>query len=289
VRALPAAIVIAFAAACGGSADSAPPVATPSVTAARTEVAVGSPVEMSYRFAVAPDAPAFREDYWVFVHFLNGDGELMWTDDHQPPTPTRAWKPGAAIEYSRTMFVPGVPYAGPAIVELGLFSPETGERLPLNADTSGQRSYAVSSLNLVTADETRTVAFRDGWHPAEMADDEAGTEWQWSMRQATLAFRNPRRDITFYLQLDQPVNVLPAPQEIEIRTGGEVVDRLTVAPGRAVVHRFPLTAEQLGDAETVELSLTVDRTFVPARVPELKSADPRELGVRVFRGYFEPR
>jgi hypothetical protein len=32
-----------------------------------------------------------------------------------------------------------------------------------------------------------------------------------------------------------------------------------------------------------------DRTVVPAQVPELKSTDPRELGVRVFRAYIETR
>ena len=35
----------------------------------------------------------------VFAHFVDVDGEQMWTDDHDPPTPTSAWKPGQTIEY----------------------------------------------------------------------------------------------------------------------------------------------------------------------------------------------
>ncbi len=33
----------------------------------------------------------------------------------------------------------------------------------------------------------------------------------------------------------------------------------------------------------------VDKTFVPASVPQLKSLDPRELGVRVFHAFVEPK
>ena len=40
------------------------------------------------------------------VHVVDTDEELMWTDDHHPPTPTSQWKPGQTIEYTRTVFVP---------------------------------------------------------------------------------------------------------------------------------------------------------------------------------------
>src|SRR5262245_31571966 len=106
-------IAIALATtACGRTEDTDPPVATPSVTVSRGDAAVGSPIDMTYRFVVADGAPAFAEDYWVFVHFVDVDGELMWTDDHRPPTPTRQWKPGMTIDYPRTMFIPKFPYTG---------------------------------------------------------------------------------------------------------------------------------------------------------------------------------
>src|SRR5687768_16515350 len=72
-------LVACAAAACGRTEEAAPPVATPSVTLERTTATIGSPLGMKYRFAVAGDAPAFADDYWVFVHFLDPDGELMWT------------------------------------------------------------------------------------------------------------------------------------------------------------------------------------------------------------------
>jgi hypothetical protein len=283
------ALATASVAACGRKQDTAAPVATPTVTIARPQVSIGSPLEMKYRFLVAPDAPPFNDDYWVFVHFLDADGELMWTDDHQPATPTRRWKPGETIEYERTMFVPKFPYTGQTVVEIGLFSRQTNQRLPLSGDTKGQRSYTVASFDLQPQNDTQFVVFKDGWHPTEVADDAIGTEWQWSKKEATLTFRNPKRDVTIYLQLDRPVAGYSEPLNVQIRIGEAVVDAFSLAPKQAELRKFPVTAARLGSADTVEMKIVVDRTFVPAQVPELKSTDPRELGVRVFRAYIETR
>lgn len=273
--------------ACGRTPDTSPPVATPTVVLSRTSAAVGAPMEMTYRFVVAPDAPAFGEDYWVFVHFLDADGELMWTDDHQPPVPTRQWTKGQTVEYTRTMFVPKFPYVGQTRVEVGIFSRTTEQRLPLTGTTTGQRAYQVASFELHLQADTVFVVFKDGWHPTEVADNAAGSEWQWSKRAATWTFRNPKRDIVFYLQADQPVAGLPEPQRLELRIGESVVDSFHVAPGQAEMRKVPISATQLGTADTVEIRLIVDRTFVPATIQALKSSDGRELGIRVFRAYVE--
>ena len=69
--------------------------------------------------------------------------------------------------------------------------------------------------------------------------------------------------------------------------GETVVDRFTLAPGARELRRIRLPAAELGAGETVELSVVVDRTFVPAAMPALRSADSRELGIRVFRAYVD--
>jgi hypothetical protein len=50
-----------------------------------------------------------------------------------------------------------------------------------------------------------------------------------------------------------------------------------------------LTSQQLGIGETVEVTVSVDRTFVPATTTQLKSTDSRELGIRVFRAYVQAK
>jgi hypothetical protein len=273
--------------ACGRTEDTAQPVATPSVTISRPEAAVGSPIDMSYRFVVANDAPAFAEDYWVFVHFVDTDGELMWTDDHQPPTPTRQWKPGATIEYPRTMFIPKFPYTGETRVEVGLFSAESGARVPLQGQNEGMRSYRVGTFNLRLQSDNVFVVFNNGWHETEVAD-EVGLEWQWTRREATLSFRNPKRDSVVFLQLDQPVKALPEPQRVEVRIGPSVIDNFALPPGTRELRRVNVTADQFGSGETVDVTIAVDKTFIPSSIPELRSTDPRELGVRVFRAFVQP-
>lgn len=274
---------------CRRPADTAPPVATPTVTLDRAQIAVGSPADMHYRFAVAADAPALTKDYWVFVHFLDRDGELMWTDDHAPTTPTRQWKAGATIEYMRTMFIPKFPYTGETHVEVGLFSPETGERLPMGGENVGMRSYRVATFNLGLAADNTFVVFTSGWNETETADDASGIEWQWTRREATLSFRNPKRDAELFLQLDQPVRAFPEPQQVELRIGSTTIERFPLPVGERLLRRLPISASQMGAADTVELVIASDKSFVPASIPDLRSTDPRELGVRVFRAIVEPR
>jgi hypothetical protein len=279
-------VVALLASGCGRTEDTDPPVATPSVTLNRGDATVGSPLDMTYTFAVAPDAPAFAEDYWVFVHFVDADGELMWTDDHRPPTPTRQWKPGQRIEYSRTMFVPKFPYTGETRVEVGLFPGESGNRLPLAGENQGMRSYRVATFNLRLQSDNVFVVFNKGWHETEVAD---AIEWQWSRQQGTVSFRNPKRDATIFVQLDQPAKAFAEPQRVELRIGDTVIDSFALPQGERELRRIPVTAAQLGSGEAVEMIVAVDKTFVPAEIPDMRSPDSRELGVRVFRVFVQPR
>jgi hypothetical protein len=281
--------VLLFTGGCGRTKDAETPVVTPTVTLARSDAAIGMPLEMTYRFAVAPNAPAFMEDDTVFVHFLDRDGELMWTDDHQPPVPTRQWKPGQTIEYSRTMFVPKFPYSGEASIIVGLYSPRSGSRVPMSGQARGQREYQLATFNLHPQTENLYVVFKDGWHETEVAEDASGIEWQWSKKTATLAFRNPMRDVLLYFQCDQPVEALGAPQQVELRIGSAVIDSFALPAGQRELRMVNLTSAQLGNGETVEITVSVDRTFVPTNLTQLKSTDSRELGIRVSRAYVEPR
>ena len=285
---LPVLACAAVTSACASGDDNAPAVATPSLTLEGPSAAIGTPIDMTYRFTVAGNWPVLTEDYWVFVHFLDVDRELMWTDDHEPPTRTRQWKPGSTVEYSRTMFVPKFPYVGQTRVEVGLFSPTTGDRLPLSGETTGQRSYHVATFDMRVQSDNLFVVFRDGWYETETSGSTSGQAWQWSKKDATLSFRNPKRNVEVYLQVDQPVAGLPDPQRVEVRAGPTLVDSFKLPAGAMELRRFQIPAGQLGDAETVELAISVDRTFVPASLPALRSNDPRELGVRVFRAYVQP-
>ena len=115
------------------------------------------------------------------------------------------------------------------------------------------------------------------------------TRQETKKKQATLDFKNPKKDCLFYLVLDNVGVPFPEGQRVQVRLGDQLVDEFRLQPPQQLLRKIPLTAVQLGSQDTAELTLEVDKTFVPALVPASTSKDPRELGIRVFHTYIEPK
>jgi hypothetical protein len=282
-----AVVATASLTACRRKEAPQPPVATPSLTLNHDRAPIGSPLELTYKFVVANDA-RFDHDYRVMLHVLDTDDQLIWTDDHNPPVPTTQWKPGQTVEYTRTLFIPIYPYIGEVSLQMGLYSTATQKRLPLAGEDTGQRAYRVGRLQLRPQTENLFTVFKDGFHPTEVADRNATVGWQWTKKQATIAFKNPKKDSFCYLDVDNP-GVFKESQQVQVSIGGQTLDEFQVKPQEQVLRKFPIKANQLGNVELAELKITVDKTFVPARLLPGASNDPRELGVRVFHAIVEPK
>jgi hypothetical protein len=275
-------VLLAAVTGCSGKQDAEPAVATPSLSFSKDRVPIDSAVTLTYKFVVAPNA-TFDKDYWVFVHVLDPEGEQMWTDDHLPPVPTKQWKAGETVEYKRTIFVPNYPYIGEAVVRLGLYDPSSGKRLVLTAPEASRREYIVSKIQILASSENIFVMWKEGWHPAENDVKNPQSEWKWTKQAATLSFKSPKKDSTLYLEYDARPDLFTPPQQVTLKLGGQVVGQFTADAKSPKLLTFPLTAAQLGSADTVDLILEVDRTFKPG------GPDPRELGIRVFHVAVEPR
>jgi hypothetical protein len=273
---------------CGSSEPEQPPVATPSVTINHDRAPAGSPIEITYKFVVA-DGATFAEDYRVFVHIVDSDEERMWDDDHNPSIPTTQWKPGQSVEYTRTVFVPIFPYVGEATVRLGLHSVKDQRRLPLSGENVGQRAYKVASFQLLPQTENLFTMLKEGWHPAEIAQINGSIEWTWTKKEATLAFKNPKKDALLYLELDSPTPELHGPQEVQVMMGGQRLEQFTLAPTDRALKKVKLPVSLMGTGDMSELQIVVDKTFIPSQVTGGASKDPRELGVRVFHAFVDPR
>ncbi len=275
-----------LAAGCRKSSGKEPPVARASVSLSHSKVPLGSPVEITYEFKVA-QAARINGDYRVFVHFKDADDELMWTDDHYPVKPTSEWKPGETIKYSRLVCVPVYPYVGEAWVDVGLHN-RAGKRLALDGTDRGGYEYRLTRFQVAPQTDNIYVTFKDGWHLAEMAPDNASNEWHWTKKDATLSFKNPKTDVTFYLDVDATAKLLPNPQTVTVSVSNQVVDTFALG-STSTVRRIPISAAQLGSDEKVELRLSVDQTFVPAVLTAGTQHDSRELGIRVFHAFVEAK
>ena len=276
-----AVLTLLLAVSACSSFDSADPVAAMTLEANTTHVPIGSPVEATFSFSVLSDA-VFEEDYWVFVHFLNDEGDFMWAADHAPPRPTSEWAPGDRVEYTRTILVPLYPYLGDADVHMGLYSLEEGTRLPLEGDDVGQRAYRVGQIRMLPQAENVRLRYRSGWHPLEYSA--TGIQWRWSQKVGVITFDNPRQNAVAYLNLGSPEWWDAEPRTLTLSIDDRVVDRLDI-PAGDIVSKIPLSTTILGSNEVIDLTLEVDQTFVPAERLEPSSIDTRELGVRLLGAY----
>ena len=277
-------VVLLAVAACGGKEQAEPPVAKPTVTLNKDKAAIGSPLKITYKFDVAANA-TFDADYLVFLHVIEPDGEKLWQDDHAPAVPTSQWKPGQSVEYTRTIFVPNYPYIGEANLRIGLYNPTTGKRLTLDASEVSRQEYLVGKINLLPQSENIFLIYdvNRGWHSAEVDSADPTREWQWTKKEAVISLTNPKRDATFYLEWDARIDLFNPPQQVTVKVGGQPIGTFAAASRDRTLMTFPITAAQFGADNMAEITIEVDRTFSGS------GNDTRELGIRIFHAFVEPK
>lgn len=88
-------------------------------------------LRVELQWSALSDTPV---DYKVFVHLLGPDGRLVTQADGTPVYgfyPTSSWKPGDFIQDVHTLTVPPELPAGEYRVSVGLYDPESDQRLPV--------------------------------------------------------------------------------------------------------------------------------------------------------------
>lgn len=81
-----------------------------------------------------------ENDWVVFVHLLDADGQLVAQHDGSPREgeyPTWAWQPGERVSDTHTLFLPPDLAAGTYHLQIGLYLPGAGTRAPIS-DSAGQ-------------------------------------------------------------------------------------------------------------------------------------------------------
>ena len=270
----------------GNGATDVTPV-TPAVELNKPRAPIGSPIEVTYRFDVGSDFESFPQDYVAFVHFLDSHDELLFTDDHQPAEPTSSWKPGSTVQYSRTVFVPLYPYLGTATIAMGLYDPETGERVGLSGANTGQSAYQVGELTLLDQKENIFLVYKEGWHPLESSPENPAIEWQWTKQEAVCSFKNPKVDALLYLKADTNIEAFPEPLQVQILVGETELTQITVEDRSPFLVKIPIPATALGSEDWVDLKIVNNQSFVPSELGT--GGDPRQLGLRVYHLYIDPQ
>lgn len=282
---LVAAALIFGLAGCGSDTPSESRPIDVSIDTNKARAPIGSPIEIAYRFEIGADAAAIDKDYRVFVHFLDSHNALLFTDDHDPPQPTSGWKAGETLEYERTLFIPLYPYLGTASINVGLYIPETGERLGLNGNDDGNLSYQAGQIELLDQKENIFLVYKEGWHQLEYQEDNRSMEWQWTKQEAVCSFRNPKKESVLFLEADTNINAFEEPLEVAVMIGENEVAKFVVDERDAFLKKITIPASALGDEDWVDLRLVNNQSFVPSE--KGLGDDGRELGLRVHHLYVD--
>jgi len=254
---------------------------TPQIKLSDTELPMGYPLEMSYQWMIGPQMAPLLKDYTVFVHFLDQEGKLIFTDDHTPPLPTSQWEPGGRVEYQRTLFIPLSPVVGEIEVKVGLYDLESGERLTLvGKDEKGDRAYLVGRVKILAEDLNSLPVYKDGWYDPEVVSDNVTREWIWSQKEAEVSFVNPRRDAILYFHASSPATDLGSPQQVTLYLDGQPIDSWQCTSSEDFWRKITIEKERLGQDSWIDIRIEVDKVFVP--LEQGKGKDTRELGVRIY-------
>ncbi|MCB0209691.1 MAG: glycosyltransferase family 39 protein [Anaerolineae bacterium] len=106
-----------------------------------------SPRLTLYWQAIAP----MPQDYTVFVHLRQPEGGNVAQADHRPLGslyPTSIWPPGEIIRETSELPLPADLSPGDYDLWTGLYLLETGERLPIRDDTSGENAVRLGGLSV---------------------------------------------------------------------------------------------------------------------------------------------
>lgn len=289
IRAVPAASAVLLQAALGVSVGCAPPrepVAVAMLSVDRASVPLGASVEVSIQFNAGRGFNPSREDYRVFLSFLDSDKKLLWSYEHDPPVPTSSWQAGQPVQYRRRVRIPTYPHHGTAVIAIGLRSPESGERVTLAGDDMGGFAYRAATLVLEPRHESNHITYEDGWHGAEFNVLRRIT-WRWTTGRAAFSFPNPRSTIRLTLDVQATRYASDRPQRLSLVVDERTLREATLDTNSRTSLDYELTPSELGDSDDVRVELLVDPTFVPVD-ENVSSRDDRELGIRVFDAYVEP-
>jgi len=251
---------------------------------------VGSPFDIGYTWTPAADFQPPADDYKIFVHFVDPDGNIVEQDDHYPPVPTSQWKAGEPVSYRHWVYPE--PDVRPDYFDIyvGMYEEDTMEQVATLHDGRFENRPLVHSVVVRQDDQGGVPVFVEGFEEREVsltAENPFLQSWQWMHKRGVVAFGNPHGPATLHLRALSPVDFLEdRTQTVTIKVGDRVVGTYQPKDSAPYLVRFEIPGDDLGDGDWVDFTVEVDKTFVPAQVEE-GSDDIRELGLQVYWMYLQ--
>ncbi len=165
---------------CGGAPE---PVARLSAKPATLQLGFPETRKVQFSWELLAPLGEGSDKPVVFVHLLDGEGEVMRTFDHAFPEP---WQSGKQVSYDvevyQSALAPPLP-PGPYRLTVGLYGAQSGERWPLEVAGGGEplprSEYPLVEVQAVASDTAPRFVFSPTWLPVEPGGDRQVLALRW--------------------------------------------------------------------------------------------------------------
>jgi hypothetical protein len=253
----------------------APQDVTPGARVVPTSGRAGWPLAIVYRWWTGPTFRGFDRPPRAFVYVLAEDGATLIGDDHLPEPLPETWTASTTYTYTRVIFPPEQ-FPGRVELQIGLFDPESGQRLALHGDDAGQTAYRVAAATLLPHAPERPARFGKGFFPPVAGPGRPFTSTRWTDREAQVSMPNPMADALLFVHAATDPKTFAQPPiltlELESARIGRPYEIHSDEPFTLVVR---VGKAMLGQGERCDLRLVMSDTF-------RSHYDPRTLALEVY-------
>ncbi len=224
------------------------------------------------------------QDFNVFVHFWH-NGNLLFSDDHIPAVETSKWEPEKEYAYTRRIYIPTFvdefdpDFKGEETLKLslGFFSPY---------DRSGKSKQEIIEKKLKVFPpplDTPEIIYEEGWFDQEINPESFLKQWRWMGKTAKCIIDNPHRDALLVIKGGLNLESVKD-QKVILKINDLTLDEF-IPTESSFEKSYNIKKEMLGDGNEFHLTISTDKTFVPAENTP-NSTDKRELGLQISFIYF---
>ena len=244
-------------------------------------------IKMLYEFDFSEEFLGFKSNYTLFVHFWRmKNKEMLFQDDHMPPTDTSKWKKGEPLKYSRVVFIPKF------IDEFDMDFQEyeevrltVGLYLPGVPDSKIILYQKVLNIESVSLNAPEKI-YDEGWYQLETnvrIKNPDRRKWRWTTKKAVCLIENPQKESILIIK--GAVNKAKYDdQKVVFRINEKLLDEF-IPESNIFSKKYIISPEQMGKESEFKLSIETNKTFIPITV-DPNSKDNRELGIQIYSIYF---
>lgn len=240
--------------------------------------------DIQYDWKTSADFVKAGKDLTVFVHFWHGSN-LLFQDDHVPSVPTSQWEPGQEYKYQRRIYIPSfIDEFDPTFKGKETLRLSVGLYNPYDRTGDSQREVLNTKLEVLPPPpDVPEVVYEKGWHEQEIDPKAPLKKWRWITGEARCIVDNPHQDSLLVIRGGVNKEAIPD-QKITFKINDLVLEEFI--PDEATFEKsYTVKKEMLGEKDEFTLTVSVDKTFIPAQLFP-PSVDKRELGCMISFIYF---